>query len=418
MRTLKTDKDISEKVLQTLWMDKLPEIIKYILVVSVEGLDKLAEMADKIQEMNPQLQVYESKNKDPTFEEMTATIASLKEELATLKLENRTRLNRRSNSPRPRQRSRSRSRRYNPSGKYCYFHYRFGNKCRPDRFPSPCQWKKPSGKLQRVRESATDPTAQWTNACRKSRLFVTDAKTGMRFLIDSGADVSLIPFKGNGTPTEDIQLYAANGGLIPTYGFQRLDETSKQIAVEESKRAQVEKRCFAEESKMAQVKKSGVEDDESHRAEVEKESVEADEEKGLDVEQGMDSENTEEVELLYAEQGTDSKMEENLDAEQGTESKVEEKIIDPKDWFKSESRATPIRPVCDGASCRGRSGLSLRRYLKKIPNLLRGIPEIGIKLRENRFGVLVDVGRYFRMIAIKNNDWDYLRFLWKEKMDN
>ncbi|UYV70049.1 hypothetical protein LAZ67_7001603 [Cordylochernes scorpioides] len=191
--------------------------------MSEEGLDKLAEMADKIQEMNPRLQVNETKNKDPTFEEMTATIASLKEEIATLKLESRTRQNRRSYSPRPRQRSRSRSRKYNPSGKYCYFHYRFENKCRPDRCTSPCQWKKPSGKLQRVREAATDPTAQWTNACRKSRLFVTDAKTGMRFLIDSGADVSLIPFQGNGTPIEDIQLYSANGSLIPTYGFQILD---------------------------------------------------------------------------------------------------------------------------------------------------------------------------------------------------
>ncbi|UYV64474.1 hypothetical protein LAZ67_3000868, partial [Cordylochernes scorpioides] len=69
-------------------------------------------MADKIQEMNPRLQVYETKNKDPTFEEMTATIASLKEKIATLKLENRTRQNRRSNSPRPRQRSRSGSDRY------------------------------------------------------------------------------------------------------------------------------------------------------------------------------------------------------------------------------------------------------------------------------------------------------------------
>ncbi|UYV80938.1 hypothetical protein LAZ67_19002227, partial [Cordylochernes scorpioides] len=193
------------------------------LVVSEEGLDKLAEMADKIQEMNPRLQVYESKNKDPTFEEMTATIALLKEEIATLKLENRTRQNRRSNSPRPRQRSRSRSGKYNPSGKYCCFHYRFGNKCRPDKCTSPCQWMKPSGKLQRVGEAATDPTAQWTNACCRSRLFVTDAKTGMRFLIDSGADVSLIPFQGNGTPTEDIQLYAANGSLIPTCGFQILD---------------------------------------------------------------------------------------------------------------------------------------------------------------------------------------------------
>ncbi|UYV64354.1 hypothetical protein LAZ67_3000369 [Cordylochernes scorpioides] len=203
MRTLKTDKDISKKVLQTLWMDKLPEIIKNILVVSEEGLDKLAEMADKIQEMNPRLHVYESKNKDPTFEEMTATIASQKEEIATLKLENRTRQNRRSNSPRPRQRSRSRSRKYNPSGKYCYLHYRFVNKCRPDKCTSPCQWKKPSGKLQRI--------------IRHGR------KNGSAIFNRQRADVSLIPLHDNGIPTEDIQLYAANGSLIPTYGFQILE---------------------------------------------------------------------------------------------------------------------------------------------------------------------------------------------------
>ncbi|UYV60398.1 hypothetical protein LAZ67_1001037 [Cordylochernes scorpioides] len=106
-----------------------------------------------------------------------------------------------------------------------------------------------------------------------------------------------------------------------------VEETSKQIAVEESKKAQVVKGHFAEDGEKAQVKKkSVVEVDESHRAEVKKGSVEADEEKGLDVEQGMDSKNTEEVKLLYAEQGTDSKVAENLYAEQGTDSKVAEKL--------------------------------------------------------------------------------------------
>ncbi|UYV70260.1 hypothetical protein LAZ67_7002307 [Cordylochernes scorpioides] len=108
---------------------------------------------------------------------------------------------------------------------------------------------------------------------------------------------------------------------------QMVEETSTQIAVEESHRAQVEKRQLAEKSKNAQVKKkSVVEVDESNRAEIEKKSVEADEEKGLDVEPGMDSKNTEEVELLYAEQGTDSKIAERLDAEQGTDSKVADKL--------------------------------------------------------------------------------------------
>ncbi|UYV73112.1 hypothetical protein LAZ67_10001854 [Cordylochernes scorpioides] len=150
-----------------------------------------------------------------------------------------------------------------------------------------------------------------------------------------------------------------------------------------------------------------------------------------------------EEEKIDAEQGTDSRVEENPDAEQGTESRMEEGIIDTKDWlndgfiegvdeippegkgywfpdrpvFGCESETTPIRPVCDGASCRGRSGLSLRRYLKKIPNLLRRIPEIGIKLRKNKYGVLADVRRYFQVMAIRENDWDYLRFLWRKKMD-
>ncbi|UYV62898.1 Transposase [Cordylochernes scorpioides] len=136
--------------------------------------------------------------------------------------------------------------------------------------------------------------------------------------------------------------------------------------------------------------------------------------KNMDAEQGTDSTVGEK---LDAEQGTDSKVEENPDAEQGTESRMEEGIIDPKDWFKSESRAAPIRPVFGDASCRGRGGLSLRRYLKRRPILLRRIPEIGIKLRKNKYGDLADMGRYFQVLAIKENDWDYLRFLWKRKMD-
>ncbi|UYV63197.1 hypothetical protein LAZ67_2003405 [Cordylochernes scorpioides] len=300
-----------------------------------------------------------------------------------------------------------------------------------------------------------------------------------------------------------------------------VEETSTQIAVEEnkkalvekryfdeeSKRAQVERKCFAEKGKKAQVKKkSVVKVDESHRAEVEKESVEADEEKGLDVEQGMDSKNTEEVKLLYAEQDTDSKMAEKLDAEQGTDSKVAEKLdveqgtdskvaerqdadlengkdseaetkgnevgdsrtaieacesvsnskavaeganqveisdgeaksiddieervvrvpasrklvearltgdaefkvkgcyLPERPVFECGSKTTPIRPVFDDASCRGNCGLALRRYLRRRPSLLRGIPEIRMEFRENKFGVLADMGRYFfRMIAIKEN---------------
>ncbi|UYV78539.1 hypothetical protein LAZ67_16001936 [Cordylochernes scorpioides] len=267
MRTLKTDKDISEKVLQTLWMDKMPEIIKNILVVSEEGLDKLAEIADKIQEMNPRLQVKGTKNKDPAFEEMTATIASLKEEIATLKLESRTRQNRRSYSPRPRERSRSR--RYNPDGKYCYFHYRFGNLCRPDRCTSPCQWKKPSGNSIPLTEESSPKVEELPKEAEAI----------------AQAEESALKFEELTKEPEETIIPAEENAPI-------VEETPKEP-----------------EETLAEVKTS-IEESSTLLQDPIHEIPEP------------------------SEQGTDSKMEENLDAEQGTESKVEEKMIDPKDWFK------------------------------------------------------------------------------------
>ncbi|UYV83674.1 hypothetical protein LAZ67_23002033, partial [Cordylochernes scorpioides] len=55
--------------------------------------------------------------------------------------------------------------------------------------------------------------------CRNLRLFVTDKNTGLRFLVDSGADISIIPPKDkNRMPSSDYKLYAANGTEIVTYG--------------------------------------------------------------------------------------------------------------------------------------------------------------------------------------------------------
>ncbi|UYV63199.1 hypothetical protein LAZ67_2003414 [Cordylochernes scorpioides] len=78
------------------------------------------------------------------------------------------------------------------------------------------------GKLQPVVSSATH-SAAGQNIRRNSRLFVSDKNTGMRFLVDSGNDVSLIPFKGKiGTTLNDFKLYAANGTEISTHGTQIL----------------------------------------------------------------------------------------------------------------------------------------------------------------------------------------------------
>ncbi|GFT86668.1 hypothetical protein TNCV_1251331 [Trichonephila clavipes] len=60
--------------------------------------------------------------------------------------------------------------------------------------------------------------------CRKSRLFVKDRETGCQFLVDSGADVSILPWtktKGE-CQASQCKLYAANGTEIPTYGLKIL----------------------------------------------------------------------------------------------------------------------------------------------------------------------------------------------------
>lgn len=143
--------DVSNKVLRTLWLDKLPESVRNILLVSDEGLDKLAVMADKITDMSSVRDVYDVKKAESSDEtpksstekliqDLTNRIQSLELQLASVNHRSRSQI--RSGSPYSRKRSSSRSRnRYNPDGRFCYFHYRFGKRCRPEKCEQPCTWK-------------------------------------------------------------------------------------------------------------------------------------------------------------------------------------------------------------------------------------------------------------------------------------
>ncbi|UYV63130.1 hypothetical protein LAZ67_2003234, partial [Cordylochernes scorpioides] len=74
------------------------------------------------------------------------------------------------------------------------------------------------GKLIPADRVATSSSAGIQD-CRNLRLFVTDKNTGLRFLVDSGADISIIPPKDkNRMPSSDYKLYAANSTEIVTYG--------------------------------------------------------------------------------------------------------------------------------------------------------------------------------------------------------
>ncbi|GFW50751.1 hypothetical protein TNCV_422141 [Trichonephila clavipes] len=80
-------------------------------------------------------------------DELLSKLVSLEEQLASLKLQRKFR----SSSPHHHQRSRSRSKsrcRYNPQGKYCYYHFRFGKKCLPGKCVQPCSFNEPGNESQ------------------------------------------------------------------------------------------------------------------------------------------------------------------------------------------------------------------------------------------------------------------------------
>lgn len=79
------------------------------------------------------------------------------------------------------------------------------------------------GKRQQAAPVATLCAVNDSNG-RSFRLFVRDRKTKMQFLVDSGADVSVLPAKKHiaGEPS-NFKLYAANGSEIPTYGTKLLN---------------------------------------------------------------------------------------------------------------------------------------------------------------------------------------------------
>jgi cleavage and polyadenylation specificity factor subunit 1 len=82
--------------------------------------------------------------------------------------------------------------------------------------------RKRFGKPTKAAELAASFAANNIQDCRKHRLFVKDKNTEMHFLIDSGADVSLLPATKYDKITNDFKLYAANGTEIPNYGIKIL----------------------------------------------------------------------------------------------------------------------------------------------------------------------------------------------------
>lgn len=136
MRGLAESK-VSDELLKSLWMQRLPANTQTVLSTSEDSLKKLAMMADRIHDIVP-TNIY-SLDATPTPLTTPPWESQLCEVIKRL-----DRIETRKHSPSPhRQRcracSKSRARSTSSESKYCWYHKRFGQEAK--KCTSPCGWK-------------------------------------------------------------------------------------------------------------------------------------------------------------------------------------------------------------------------------------------------------------------------------------
>ncbi|GBN64874.1 hypothetical protein AVEN_38807-1 [Araneus ventricosus] len=83
--------NITDKVLRTLLLGKMPESIKNILVVSNENLDNLSIMADKIFEMNSTTKIYSAAADNSVMNTVLDKISNLEKQISELNVHRQSR---------------------------------------------------------------------------------------------------------------------------------------------------------------------------------------------------------------------------------------------------------------------------------------------------------------------------------------
>ncbi|UYV70861.1 hypothetical protein LAZ67_8000899 [Cordylochernes scorpioides] len=81
---------------------------------------------------------------------------------------------------------------------------------------------------------------------------------------------------------------------------------------------------------------------------------------------------------------------------------------------RRDGRTTPIRPVFD-ASCKKKGLPSLNQCLEKGDNLIELIPDLLLRFRLGKYGIIADIRQAFLQIQVREEDREFLRFLWWKK---
>ncbi|CAB0031129.1 unnamed protein product [Trichogramma brassicae] len=219
MRTLAAPANVSDEVLRSRWLDPFlpPQTRRLLLVIRNQSLEELAAVADEAHEVGPSVMAasYSPRRSQSPSNQVAQELAELRRAIEQL-----TTITRESVGSGSGHRGRSRSRgtrsarirsptpANNARTGYCWYHATHGDVADN------------SGKLELLALNS----ALTASNMQESRLYVIDRGNDIRFLVDSGSVLSIIPKKIFRRPLvkQALVLQAANATLIATFGEKRL----------------------------------------------------------------------------------------------------------------------------------------------------------------------------------------------------
>ncbi|XP_049317746.1 uncharacterized protein K02A2.6-like [Bactrocera dorsalis] len=185
---------LNDSLLNDLWVTRLPPYVQAAVIAAKVPLDEKAQIADSIVEsigwQNGHVDIVSANN----------DISILKTEIAELTRCVKKNLNFKNDRIRSRSPSRTKRVRHSAqrdtSENFCWYHRKFADKA------TKCR------------------TGKQPEVANNHRLRIFDPSSNISFLIDTGADVSVIPSntKTARVNTTGLKLFAANGSPIKVYG--------------------------------------------------------------------------------------------------------------------------------------------------------------------------------------------------------
>ncbi|XP_026476000.1 uncharacterized protein LOC113381410 [Ctenocephalides felis] len=224
--------EISEDIIHKLWLDRLPQHIRTLLLVSNNiGLQAIGEMADRLIDtcgLPPSVIATANRAPEQRSDRTQDILIAMMQKLNALMTEVENLKHTKKHKERSRTRSHARHRRgrsKTPSKSQVWFyHSRFGEKA--TRCIEPCLVKTPKPrKLTSPSTPGASNGGDINSVCPEFQLSVADRKTRIHFLIDSVSVLSILPASkfATGRAKEELFLYAANSSRISTYGKRTLE---------------------------------------------------------------------------------------------------------------------------------------------------------------------------------------------------